>query len=81
MLRITEIGTDTLRLEGRLTGPWVDELRRLAAARPGPLQLDLSGLTFADAAGAALLKDLAARGVVIRDSSRFLEQLLREGGA
>jgi hypothetical protein len=81
MLRITEVGTDTLRLEGRLTGPWVDELRRLSAGRTLGLKLDLSGLTFADAAGAALLRDLAARGVTIRDSSRFLEQLLNEGGA
>jgi len=81
MLRITEIGTETLRVEGRLTGPWVDELRRLCAGRSGVRQLDLSGLTFADIGGAALLKELAAGGVIIRDSSRFLDQLLRGGEA
>lgn len=78
MLRITKVGTNALRVEGRLAGPWVEELHRHVASG-SELELDLSGLTFADAAGAALLRDLAARGVRMRDSSRFLDQLLREG--
>jgi hypothetical protein len=62
MLKIT-IQTETrstrLKLEGRLTGPWVEELRRCwdAAANvvAGDVIVDLTGVTYIDARGKALM--------------------------
>jgi anti-anti-sigma regulatory factor len=62
MLRITRmVGDDSgeiLKLEGKLQGPWVDEAHdahALSAAQASRICLDLSGLTFTDGEGAALL--------------------------
>ena len=63
MLRITVKNNHdsvTFQLEGRLAGPWVQELERcwrdtLGAQRPPRLRFDLTGLTFIDAAGKAFL--------------------------
>ncbi len=63
MLRITrqdDTGWTTLKLAGRLAGPWVTELERcwraVLDAQPGrPLRLDLTDITFVDAAGKQLL--------------------------
>jgi len=51
----------TLKLEGKLIGPWVDELRRACdelATPPSGLHLNLSAVTFIDSAGINLLGDL-----------------------
>jgi anti-anti-sigma regulatory factor len=50
-----------LKLEGRLTGPWVEELDRVweetaPALHDRKLSLDLRGTTFADAGGIRILK-------------------------
>ena len=64
MFRITPTDGDgerTLRLEGRLVEPWVGELLstcREAASAGCRLMLDLSGVTFVDAAGVACLRGL-----------------------
>jgi ABC-type transporter Mla MlaB component len=55
----------TLKLEGRLTGPWVDELIRLwaqtsAARAKRKVALDLRGTTFADAGGIRVLRSIYA---------------------
>lgn len=86
MLRITRIprpDAPTLRLEGKLLGPWVDEVRRTcrdgeAGAGPGrPLtRLDLSDLTYTDADGIALLRELVAGGAEIAACSPFVADLL-----
>jgi len=70
MLRITTNETkDSLlvQLEGKLAGPWVDELERCLGycnmhddART--VCLDLAGLTFVDDRGKALLRDIRRRG-------------------
>lgn len=68
-----------LKLEGRLSGPWVDELDRVmavAASPPGGVVLDLSGVTFADARGVGVLRELAERGVWLQGCSPFLTELL-----
>ena len=57
----------TVGLEGRLVGPWVDELRAcwqslLAERSAGSLRIDLHGVTFIDAAGKALLRALHEQG-------------------
>jgi anti-anti-sigma regulatory factor len=82
MLRITTTDGDgerTLRLEGRLLEPWVGELlgayREAASARL--LVLDLSGVTFVDAAGVACLRSLLAQGVALRGCSGFISELLK----
>jgi hypothetical protein len=84
MLRITRIEASqpvlTLKLEGKLIGPWVEELARLcceptlAASRP---HLDLSSVTFVDAAGLSLLHELLAQGVTVTSCSGLVAELLR----
>ena len=70
MLRIT---TDknaqalTLRLEGRLEGPWVAVLAQcwsdaLLQSNPHRLRVDLNGVTFVDAQGKARLAEMYAQG-------------------
>lgn len=83
MLRITRINPGEapaiLKLEGRLAGPWVDELERVVAlsAHPGArVVLRMEDVTFADAAGAALLKRLAHRTVDVGPVSTFVAALL-----
>jgi hypothetical protein len=70
------------KLEGRLVGPWVEELRRLAeeslAGSPG-LALDISGVSFVDRKGEELLRELASREVRLEHASGFLSELL-DGG-
>ena len=83
MLRITRLeGHDsisTLRLEGKLLGPWVTELARSCNELPCPpnrLRLDLSAVTFVDGPGVALLRDLLARGATLAACSRLVAELL-----
>ena len=84
MLRITEVADGSgllLKLEGKLFGPWVEELartaRRPSPEGPGPIRLDLSSVTFADKAGVRLLRELLRQGVEIAATSAFIEALLR----
>lgn len=84
MLRITPIATNPdatcLRLEGRLIGPWVDELERAVEATRSPpsgLQLDLARVQFVDALGLELLRALQDHGVVLLRATPFIEELLR----
>ena len=44
--------------------------------RPGPTCLDLSGLTFADGEGAALLCELIRSGAKVVGCSSFIAELL-----
>jgi anti-anti-sigma regulatory factor len=70
MLRITTHDKPralTLRLEGRLEGPWVAELEtcwRDTLANPGhpTVRVDLTGVTFIDGAGKARLAAMHAKG-------------------
>lgn len=82
MLRITPIASENdvcLRLEGKIVGAWVDELRRTVdreAARTAHVRLDLLDVIFVDDAGLRLLRELAAAGVRIGRCSRFVSELL-----
>ncbi len=69
MLKITihpEAGAARLTLEGRLAGPWVEELdrcwREAAGAQQNQLLADLSGVTFIDPQGKALLTKMWQQG-------------------
>ena len=73
------------KVEGQVIGQWVDELRRVCdealAAHNGhgdELVLDLEGLSFLDAAGFALFRELAARNVSFTNCSVFIAEQLKE---
>jgi len=83
MLRITHTqGHDsvlTLRLEGKLVGPWVTELARSCnelSCSPNHLRLDLSAVTFVDGLGLALLRNLLGRGATLAPCSGLVAELL-----
>jgi hypothetical protein len=69
MLKITvyeDQGTHTLKLEGKIGGPWVEELQRTwtdltPSLGSKKLQLDLRGLAFADDKGRKLLHEIYQR--------------------
>ena len=84
MMRITRMvgndSVDTLKLEGKLQGPWVFEAQdvyALATARVSVTCLDLSGLTFADGEGAAFLRGLIRHGVPVVGCSSYIAELLQ----
>lgn len=74
----------TLKVEGRLVGPWVNELKNACEqqlATKLSLNLDVADLSFADHAGLNLLLRLRARGVRLLNGSPFLEEELRNAQA
>lgn len=83
MLRITtatsERGTPRVVLAGSLSGPWIAELRdtvaRLAPGHPS-LEIDLSGVLFATAAAARLLRELRDRGVSFAGEKHLIAELM-----
>ncbi len=70
MLRISTLihaEATTFRLEGRLAGPWVEELKHCWAATVGTERrhlpsVDLSAVTYIDSEGKALLKKIHQAG-------------------
>lgn len=69
-----------IRLEGELTGPWVEETRRVceaATVHGHKLRLDLAGVTFVDRAGLKLLTGLQKINAVLENCSAFLNAQLR----
>ena len=83
MLKITEIARNdsstTFKLEGKLLGPWVDELRNVCTQpleRLEQVGLDLAAVTFVNAAGAELLRKLIRQGIIITQCSAFVAELL-----
>jgi ABC-type transporter Mla MlaB component len=90
MLRISQRAAEAegaatyLRLEGQVTGPWVEELRRVCTELSGnngysknQLVIDLAGVSFLDADGIALFHDLAARRALFTNCSSFVAEQLR----
>jgi ABC-type transporter Mla MlaB component len=70
-----------LQLEGKLIGPWVEELRRLsdeALSQQKNVSLDLEKVWFVDSRGVTLLNDLAKRQVSELNCSQFVSQQLKE---
>jgi anti-anti-sigma regulatory factor len=74
-------GTRVLRLGGKVVGQWVSELRRCCDEifrLPGEhLVLDLGDVTFIDASGIALLRELTERGVALTNCSPIAAEQLR----
>jgi len=89
MLRITVVESSpraiTLRVEGRIAGPWVEELRTACnthtSSNPVQLCLELEDVSFVDAAGVACLKKLEKQGVRFSRVSCFLTELFKNDSA
>ena len=87
MLKITgqrnaESAFLTLILEGRLAGPWVEELdayrREMLENQQCCAMIDLTAVTFIDAKGKALLTQLWQQGVDLRASGCLTRCLVEE---
>ena len=74
-----------LRVEGRITGSSVEELRRACEvhtfADEVQLSLDLADVSFADVAGIVLLKELRSRGVGLVRINPFMSEQLKDGAS
>ena len=84
MLKISQAGTAshsvTLKLEGRVVGPWVGELSLICEALLAEgrgLKLDLADVSFADSGGVNVLSSLKSRGVTLANSSPFVSEQLK----
>lgn len=85
MLRITVVEASSesarLRVEGRLVGRWVEELRKscdVQALSDGiRLTLDLVDVSFVDPTGIELLKELRSRCVTLLSPSPFVTEQLK----
>ena len=88
MLRISVMmqpGGATVTLEGRLAGPWVDELARCWASVTGvrdarSVRVDLEAVTFIDPAGKALLRAVHEEGAALVASGCMTRAVLEEIG-
>ena len=88
MLKISQAGKAgqkfTLKLEGRIVGPWVGELRLICESllsNGRAMKLDLSDVSYADAEGVELLANLRSRGVAAENCSPFLAEQLKNSVA
>ena len=88
MLRISEVNPDdgaaVLKLEGRLIGPWVEELRnacRKWIAESKAFRLDLADVSYADREGVALLLSLRNQEIAFAGCSPFVQAELKMAGA
>lgn len=73
----------SLRLEGQIRGPWVEELRRSctqALATGHELILDMTGVSFIDGHGVALFRSLSDHNVTVLHCSPFVAEQLKGGG-
>ena len=84
MLKISQIGSNdhsvTLKLEGRMVGPWVGEAREICEtflAEGRMVKLNLSEVSFVDQDGVNFLKNLIPRGVRLIGCSLFVEEQLK----
>ncbi len=86
MLKITTLlnaKSTVLRLEGRLAGPWVQELERCWDSTVGtptdhPLCLDLSAVTYVDSDGKDLLKKIHRQGAKLIASGCLTSCIVNE---
>jgi anti-anti-sigma regulatory factor len=85
MLKITtdkEAGRTRLKLEGRLAGAWVEELKdcwQQSAAAGKPVGVvELNEVIFIDAAGKKLLADMHRQGVALTACSGCMTRAITE---
>lgn len=85
VLRITYINeskSPTLKLEGKLAGPWVGEVEKTWRSIQQPLEgqalaVDLNEVSFIDRSGEKLLKQMHASGVVLFAEGLYIRGRLR----
>ncbi len=86
MMKITvnnEVEAVRVKLEGRLTGPWVSELETcyrwltLSALRT-PLVFDLDDVEFVDASGKCLLAVMYVRGAQLVANTLTMRELVND---
>jgi ABC-type transporter Mla MlaB component len=73
----------TVLLEGRIAGPWVEELARCwkpltAAQNARSIRVQLDAVTFVDAAGKALLRTMYEEGAALAASGCMTRAILEE---
>jgi ABC-type transporter Mla MlaB component len=86
MLRVTETRTEHgtwLILEGRLTGPWVDEVKRcwkrlLARGTGQATFIDVREVSFIDESGKALLSEMHHAGARLVSSGVLMNSVVQE---
>ena len=86
MLKITTLihaESTTFKLEGRLAGPWVQELERCWDSVVGtmtthPLTIDLSAVTYVDSGGKDLLKKIHQQGAKLIASGCLTSCIVNE---
>jgi ABC-type transporter Mla MlaB component len=87
MLKITEQRSAepvslSLLLEGRLAGPWVEELnvycRTMSGGEQQRTTIDLTGVTFIDVEGKALLAQLWSQGAKLRATGCLTRCIVEE---
>ena len=84
MFKVTCVAEDqdsvTLKVEGRIVGPWVGELQKecdQCLAKRGKLILDITGVTFVDDEGIKVLKSKLGDTVQLTGPSLFISELLK----
>ena len=80
---LTDTESTTFRLEGRLAGPWVQELERCWMSTVGMkkrhlFSVDLSAVTYVDSDGKDLLKKIHQQGAKFVASGCLTNCLVRE---
>jgi hypothetical protein len=86
MLRVTTYetaGSLVVQLEGKLAGPWVDELQKCFRSRENcegmrTARFDLTDLTFIDDRGKELLKDFRHRGAELVARGCLMKAIIAE---
>ncbi len=84
MLRTTveeQHGWATLRLEGALAGPWVEELRRCwwgTLACPEQVVVNLESVTSMDHAARCLLEEMYAAGTRLQGGGVMTQYILEQ---
>jgi ABC-type transporter Mla MlaB component len=84
MLKITLLDSADecrFRLEGKLSGPWVAELRQCWKTASSTTHgrrtvMDLRDVDFVDPAGEALLGDMSREGVALQVSTPFMQSVV-----
>ncbi len=76
----TDGTTTTIRVEGRLTGADVPDVRAACESANAPVRLDLSGLQSADTDGIRALRSLLESGAELHGANPYVRQLLCEAG-
>lgn len=87
MLKITKqrdagSGSVSFKLEGRLAGPWVEELDtcwgQMTASPQSRTVVDLTGVTFVDVDGKALLTRMWQQGAELRAAGCLTKCIVEE---